>query len=74
MLLMSHFDKTEMNIGYYYRQGSTTDTLIKNLNIVGLKTMKCHVTSPKQNFAIYPPPLPPSQLKIPTLKHLDDVQ
>ena len=23
MLLMSHFDKTVMNVGYYYHQGST---------------------------------------------------
>ena len=23
MLLMCHFDKTVMNIGYYYKQGST---------------------------------------------------
>ena len=35
--LMSHFDKTVMNIGYYYHHGLPTDTWIKSLNIVGMK-------------------------------------
>ena len=46
MLLMSHFDKTVMS----------AETWINNLNTVlwKLKTTKCHVTSSKQTFAIYP--------------------
>ena len=37
MLLMSHFDKTVVNIGYYYHQGPQMDTWMKNLNILGIK-------------------------------------
>ena len=38
MLLMSHFDKTVMSIGYIITtKGPPTDTWIKNLNIVGIK-------------------------------------
>ena len=39
MLLMSHFNKTVMKVGYYYLQWvqQQTCTSIKNLNIVGIK-------------------------------------
>ena len=60
MLFMSHFGKTVMNIGYYYHQGTSTDTGIKNLNIVGIKDneMSCDII--KTGFCY----LPLSQLKI----------
>ena len=50
MLSMDHFDKT-MSIT---TEGPPTDKWINNLHIVGIKTIKCHVTSSKQIFAIYP--------------------
>ena len=55
MLLVSHFYKIVINIGHYYPQGPPTDTWIKNLTIqFELNTIECHMTSPKQTFAIYP--------------------
>ena len=61
MVPMSHFNRSVMNIGYHYHQGSTpTDPWIKNLSIVGIKDsqMTCDVI--KTDFCY----LPPSQLKI----------
>ena len=51
MPLMSHFDKTVMNIGYYYHQGYINRHLDEESE---LKTIKCHMTSSNQTFAIHP--------------------
>ena len=43
-----------MNIDYHYYQGFTNRPMDQNLNVMGIKTIKCHVMSSKQIFAIYP--------------------
>ena len=60
MLLMSHFDKYVLNIGYYYHQGPTKRLMDQASEYGGNLTIKCHVTSSKQVFAVYSP----SKLKI----------
>ena len=57
MLLMSHFDKTVINIG---AKSPPTDTWINNLNIVGIKDNKMSCDVIEADFCY----LPPSQLKI----------
>ena len=65
MLLMGHFYKTVMNMGYYYHQMSTNRHMGQEL--WELKTIKCHMTSSKQIFAIHRR----LNWKLSILKHLD---
>ena len=57
MLQMSHFNKTVMNIGYHYHQGSTNRHMDQESKYCG-NLMSCDVN--KTDFCY----LPPSQLKI----------
>ena len=72
MLLISHFDKTVMNTGYYFHQGSTNRPIDQESKYCEneLTTIKCHVTSQRHIFAIYPR----LNWTFPILKHFDDVQ
>ena len=70
MQLMSHFDKTVINIAHKKPRVHNRHMGQESKYFGNLKTIKCHVTSSKQIFAIYPC----LNRKFSILKYLDNVQ